>query len=171
MSQQENVAQTTLFERLSKTRTDLGLSMRRLSRLSGVDVGYISRLEKGDNENLGHDKAQKLAVALNVNVDWLLHGTDSKQHIPEPIAEGMKGLAEEQTKWLQLYQDAHKNKDEDSFKVSSLLLNCISMFEDVANNPRLCGWLSSIIVNIHHAAKGLSKTSNKSAAKRIIDKL
>ena len=171
MGQQENVAQTTLFERLSKTRIELGFSMRKLSRLSGVDVGYISRLEKGSNKNLSNEKAEKIAHTLNISVAWLLHGSGSKQRLPESVAEGMKGLAAEQAKWLKLYKEAHESKDEDSFAVSSLLLNCISMFEDVAGNPRLCGWLSTIIVHIHHASKGLSKSSNKAAAKRIIDKL
>jgi transcriptional regulator with XRE-family HTH domain len=84
MSQQrndKNVEQTTLSYRLKLARTESGLNMRELARAAGVDVGYISRIESGKNDNLGSEKAHLLAAALRVSVEWLLLGVGDMQQV------------------------------------------------------------------------------------------
>lgn len=82
MSQQQNeknVAWATLGARLSHAREAANMGMRELSRQSNVDVGYISKIERGVNSNLSYEMAQRLAIALGISVDWLLHETGIMQ--------------------------------------------------------------------------------------------
>lgn len=86
MSQQQiehSVVQSTLSSRLQLARNESGLTMRELARAAGIDVGYISRIESGKNDNLGSEKAHLLAAALKVSVEWLLLGVGSMQQINE----------------------------------------------------------------------------------------
>ena len=59
------------------------MGMRELSRQSNVDVGYISKIERGVNSNLSYEMAQRLAIALGISVDWLLHETGIMQQPPQ----------------------------------------------------------------------------------------
>jgi len=60
-------------ERLRSRRAELGLTQRDLSKKSNVAVPQISRYELGQSTPRA-DIAAKLAIALNVEIEWLLFG-------------------------------------------------------------------------------------------------
>lgn len=55
--------QLTLGEHLRKVRTDKGLSLRDVERLSGVNSGYLSQLERNEIANPGPTTLNKVAAA------------------------------------------------------------------------------------------------------------
>lgn len=50
---------------LRETRERLGLSLQQVSEKTGIHVGNLSRVERGE-EWLGHRRLQRLAQALNL---------------------------------------------------------------------------------------------------------
>lgn len=138
-------------------------------RIAGISTPLYQKWKNGAIP--GADKLRLISTKFNKSIDWLLHGHDSSVQPPDPISTGMTTLAQEQARWLSIYKDAHASKDHDSFMVCGLFLNCVSMFEDVSKDPDLCGKLSTIVMLVHNAAKGLAKDHNKAEAKRIIDRL
>lgn len=78
MSQQQSLHHATLAERMRFCREKAGMSMSDLGRKSGVSVAYISRLESGKNTDLKNETALKIAMALDADTEWLLHG--AKEH-------------------------------------------------------------------------------------------
>lgn len=104
MSQQEKetlLPNSTLAERIRSARMETGLSMRELARFAGVDVGYISRIENGKNDNLGSEKARLIASALKVAVEWLLTGQGAMQQLREPQDDYLKRTTQEHIIWLE----------------------------------------------------------------------
>ncbi|HEY3364684.1 MAG TPA: helix-turn-helix transcriptional regulator [Symbiobacteriaceae bacterium] len=55
-----------------RIRTERELSIRELSRVSGLALGYISQLETGKRRNPTLTKLSRLAAALGVPVEDLL---------------------------------------------------------------------------------------------------
>lgn len=68
-------------QRLKTARVDKGLSMWELSRRAGISQPQISMLESGKYQ-VRRKAAEKLAAALEVGVDWLLTGDESKKRFP-----------------------------------------------------------------------------------------
>ena len=68
-------------QRLTNARVEKGLSMWGLSRMVGISQGQISMLESGKYQ-LKRKAAEKLGAALEVGVDWLLTGDESKKRFP-----------------------------------------------------------------------------------------
>ena len=68
-------------QRLSIARQEKGLSMWELSRRAGISQPQISLLESGKYQ-VKRKAAEKLAAALEVGVDWLLTGDESKKRFP-----------------------------------------------------------------------------------------
>lgn len=68
-------------QRLKTARVDRGLSMWELSRRAGISQPQISLLESGKYQ-VKRKAAEKLAAALEVGVDWLLTGDESKKRFP-----------------------------------------------------------------------------------------
>ena len=58
-----------LGDNIRKIRAENKLSLNKLSKISGVSVGYISDLENNKRSNVGMDILQKIADALNVSVN------------------------------------------------------------------------------------------------------
>lgn len=59
---------------LKKLREERGLSLGRLSELTGISASYLSRLEKSIRKSPGFTKIVILAKALNVD-PWVLAGS------------------------------------------------------------------------------------------------
>ena len=68
-------------QRLKTARVDRGLSMWELSRRAGISQPQISMLESGKYQ-LKRKAGEKLAAVLEVGVDWLLTGDESKKRFP-----------------------------------------------------------------------------------------
>lgn len=68
-------------QRLKTARVDRGLSMWELSRRAGISQPQISLLESGKYQ-VKRKAAEKLAAALEVGMDWLLTGDESKKRFP-----------------------------------------------------------------------------------------
>lgn len=68
-------------ERLRITRSEKGLTIKELSFGSGVSEPFISLVENG-KYLLNEKTAEKLAAALEVGIDWLLTGDESKKEYP-----------------------------------------------------------------------------------------
>ncbi|MFE4764417.1 helix-turn-helix domain-containing protein [Bacillus mycoides] len=54
-------------EYLMKKRKERNISIRELSRRTGISHPYLSQLENGRNDNPQPDKLRKLSIELNVN--------------------------------------------------------------------------------------------------------
>ena len=68
-------------QRLKTARVEKRLSMWELSRRAGISQPQISMLESGKYQ-VRRKAAEKLAAALEVGVDWLLTGDESKKRFP-----------------------------------------------------------------------------------------
>lgn len=65
-----------LGERLWLARKDLGLTQSELGRRAGVSSSYVSRIERGEIENVGVETLQALARVLDVSLAYLLGESD-----------------------------------------------------------------------------------------------
>lgn len=61
-----------LGENIKKYRINLGLSIKDLSEKSGVSSSTISQIETGKRKSLRSESLEKVARALNLNVNELL---------------------------------------------------------------------------------------------------
>jgi len=68
----------TLGQKIKQLRKKNKLSMEKLSMLSGVDIGTISRMESGERKTLTLPTAMRLADAFGVTMDELTHLTINK---------------------------------------------------------------------------------------------
>jgi transcriptional regulator with XRE-family HTH domain len=65
-----------LGEKVRKLREAKGLTQKQLSDLSQITQATVSRLESCDIKMLEGEKLRRLAIALNVTVDFLVSKTD-----------------------------------------------------------------------------------------------
>ena len=79
--QQVEVDTAGAGQRLKTARVEKRLSMWELSRRAGISQPQISMLESGKYQ-VRRKAAEKLAAALEVGVDWLLTGDESKKRFP-----------------------------------------------------------------------------------------
>jgi transcriptional regulator with XRE-family HTH domain len=61
----------TLGEVLKKAREDAGLSIRDLSRMTGMATGQLSEIENGIRKDPGFSTIERLAQALRISLDAL----------------------------------------------------------------------------------------------------
>lgn len=66
--------------RVKATREAKGLTVIELSQIASVDISLLRQIEAG--RLLTRKQAEKLALALDVGVDWLLTGDESKKTFP-----------------------------------------------------------------------------------------
>ncbi|RHW42539.1 XRE family transcriptional regulator [Neobacillus notoginsengisoli] len=59
--------------RIRKLRTEKGMSLNKLSELTGISKSYLSFLERGIQRNPSIDVLEKLAAALQVSVDVFIN--------------------------------------------------------------------------------------------------
>lgn len=64
----------TLAERLSAARARTGLSAKALDREAGLTEGHTTLIESGRRPNIEAGTAAKLALALDISIDWLVTG-------------------------------------------------------------------------------------------------
>lgn len=65
---------TPVSARIKSCRENLGHSQVQLAELAGINPTQLYRYESG-KANLRSDVAEKIASALDVSTDWLVHGT------------------------------------------------------------------------------------------------
>ena len=56
------------YNNINKIRKEKGITLAKLSDLSGVSIGYICHLENGTRKNPSLEKMQKIADALNKTI-------------------------------------------------------------------------------------------------------
>ena len=61
-----------IAKNIKKSRTKLGISQDRLSKLADVTFHTIAKIESGSTPNPGIETIAKIARALEVNIDDLL---------------------------------------------------------------------------------------------------
>ena len=71
--------------RLRLARTEKGLSMLALSKISGVPDSHISNIENG-KDSLLRRTAARLGEALEVGVDWILYDDEDRKGWPVNIS-------------------------------------------------------------------------------------
>lgn len=69
--------ETTFQTNLRRLREARGLTKYRLAKLSGVDESTLCRYENGERASPAHPQLTRLAHALNVTIDELVHGEDA----------------------------------------------------------------------------------------------
>lgn len=79
--QKGNRAENDIIGRLETARAEKGLGVVELNNLAGLSSGHLSKIEHRDTV-LTRQTAEKLADALDVGVDWLMQGDESKKSYP-----------------------------------------------------------------------------------------
>lgn len=69
----------TLAERLRWARERQGLMRNALDEKAGLSEGHTALIERGERENPSVDTVSKLAVALGVDLGWLVNGGPQKR--------------------------------------------------------------------------------------------
>lgn len=82
----------TVAKRLEKARLARGLSLKELSKRSGVSQSTLSSVKTGHRKgaNLTLETGRRLAVALGISVDWLcgLWQEDQGMRCPPGLFDG-----------------------------------------------------------------------------------
>lgn len=73
---------TGIAERLSQARGARGLSRRALSLRAGLAQAVVGQIERGDVTSPALETVSKLAVALEVSLDWLVTGAGEGPDTP-----------------------------------------------------------------------------------------
>ena len=68
-------------KRLKQARLEKGLTLKELSDLAGPSDSQLCLIENGTN-NLTENRAEDIAEALEVGVEWLLYGEERNKHFP-----------------------------------------------------------------------------------------
>ena len=82
---------TTLGDRLRAVRKERGLTLHRLSELSGLSPGAISDIERRRQQ--GTRKLAALAAALNVRAEWLESGRGPREDAPGVVTPAVTAIA------------------------------------------------------------------------------
>lgn len=56
------------YNQLKKIRDEKGITLEKLSKLSGISVGYLCHLEKGSRRNPSMEVMEKISKALNKSI-------------------------------------------------------------------------------------------------------
>lgn len=56
------------YNKLRKIRKDKGMTLKKLSELSGVSMGYLCHLEQGSRRNPSIEKMERIAKALDKTI-------------------------------------------------------------------------------------------------------
>ena len=80
-------------QRITKTRTELGLSQYQLADLAHLTQQQVSYAERGDR-GLRCDNLLSIAKALNVSTDYLLTGQVSDKELNNMLSEIQYGIDE-----------------------------------------------------------------------------
>lgn len=67
--------------RLKQMRMEKGLTLKELSYLVGLSDSQLCLIENGTNK-LAEKRAANIGEALEVGVEWLLHGKERNKHFP-----------------------------------------------------------------------------------------
>ncbi|MBD8071322.1 helix-turn-helix domain-containing protein [Bacillus sp. PS06] len=65
---------------IREIRVDKGISLNKLSKLSGVSKSYISFIERGKQTNPSISVIERIASALDIDVDVLLSKEKNKEN-------------------------------------------------------------------------------------------
>lgn len=68
-------------KRLKQARSEKGLTLKELSDLVGLSDSQLCLIENGTNK-LAEKRAANIGEALEVGVEWLLHGKERNKHFP-----------------------------------------------------------------------------------------
>ena len=68
-------------KRLKQARLEKGLTLKELSDLVGLSDSQLCLIENGTNK-LSEKRAANIGEALEVGVEWLLHGEERNKHFP-----------------------------------------------------------------------------------------
>lgn len=104
---------------------------------------------------------------------FLIQEERSSKHkeVPENVKNLMPSLAAEEDRWKAIYKKAHDDNDEHTMQITSLFLSFISLLKAVVEQPKICGWLSSLLSQLHLAAVSDDNEKHKEHVKRITDRL
>jgi len=76
-------------DRVRQARERRGWSQRELARQSGVDIGWVNRVESGERHGISLERAWQLAEALELTLNDLMVDRDSER---QAVEVGMSGI-------------------------------------------------------------------------------
>lgn len=100
---------TTLPERITARRKDLGYTQQKLADMVGKSHVTIYKWEMGDAEPKGKNLFA-LSTALKCSPTWLMFGDE--EQTPVPVEELPQELDDRQTKLLQLFDSLPESEKE-----------------------------------------------------------
>lgn len=83
----------SIGDRIKEERTSKGLSLDKLSKLSGVSKTYLAELEKEQKANPSAEVLVRIATALNVSLPYLIEGEKQEDISEKPIPKTLREFA------------------------------------------------------------------------------
>ena len=93
-------------KRLKQARLEKGLTLKELSERTGLSDSQLCLIENGTN-NLTEKRASDIGEALEVGVEWLLHGEERNKFFPadHKMMEWLKGHPEVREQIWKMMED------------------------------------------------------------------
>jgi transcriptional regulator with XRE-family HTH domain len=161
---------------INKVRTELGISQRELGRRIGKTGQYISYLEGNNNSNPSLDVLEKIADALNVQINYLIGTSEYKEYDSQELQNNVINIIKSadmndstysklirstiDTTFLTI-NDFHENKDYDSLKIINALYKNIFELKVACKNSKFYNSLSlADLDNIKNSFVALKEIHN-----------
>lgn len=129
-------------DRLILKINESAMSKTQVAKLSGIHAASLSRLLSGAVKEPNRDTVNKLAVALNLDANWLAHGSENNG-LKEDLAE----YNPQKNKYLNLIET----------NLSSFDLNGILDYIELLQKETPPGWAVKANVAIELARKKLTE--------------
>lgn len=101
-------------ERIKQRRLELGLSIREVAARMNVSPSTVLRYESTTIKNMGIDKINSIAAALNCTPEYLMGWGEKKDDASRQLAEAIKGLDERQAVLLLAFIKSMKGETDES---------------------------------------------------------
>jgi transcriptional regulator with XRE-family HTH domain len=85
----------TVGERIKRRRAELGLTQDELAQKAGISKSFLSDLENG-KRSIGAETLLDLGRAMNVSLDFLMTGEESKDRAEKEIPASLARFAADQ---------------------------------------------------------------------------
>jgi transcriptional regulator with XRE-family HTH domain len=69
---QSNKSDNTIAENIKRLRKEKDYSLEKISKLADLSLNTVAKIEKGINSNPTYETLQKLALALDVDINDLI---------------------------------------------------------------------------------------------------
>ncbi len=165
-----------LRNNIKKARIELGISQRELGRIIGKTGQYISYLESNIKSNPSLDVLEKIAEALNVQINYLIGSSEYKEFNSQAVQDNLINIIKMSDNKNHIYSklirgtidtafltinDFDESKDYDALKIINALYKNIFELKVACKNSKFYNALSlSELDNIEDYYKNIKEKNN-----------